>query len=182
MTFCLSVCLALGALAMAPTPVALGHHPARYTNLEHFGLSLTNCLRTGGYVTRRGNCRGRGSGRYSTYRRPLEFSTRIARRVARPYASKLARADACRHDLYGSSIDGRFASAGLRAYKGESIGCSGGYTTRQMVVRTIRMFQAEKSYNGWHWRNLKNPDFRRVGVGIARSGRESRVVYDFYSR
>ncbi len=27
---------------------------------------------------------------------------------------------------------------------------------------------------------MKNRDFKRVGIGIARSGRESRVVYDFY--
>ena len=63
---------------------------------------------------------------------------------------------------------------------GESIGCSNGFSVRQMVIRTHRMMQSEKAYNGWHWRNMKDRDWRRVGIGIAARGRETRIVYDFY--
>jgi len=103
--------------------------------------------------------------------------------VARPYAARLARADACMHTLAGTSIEERFRIAGFRGpTNGESIGCSNGYTVRQMIIRTHRMMQSEKTYDGWHWRNMKDPDWRRVGIGVAASGSESRVVYDFYGK
>lgn len=152
-----------------------------YQDLEQFALSLVNCTRTGGWVRADGSCKARGSGRYSTYRKPLTLHSGISSKVSRGYATKLAGADACRHDLGGSSIQKRFHSGGYMGTPyGESLGCSSGWTTRQMVVRTHRMMQSEQSYNGWHWKNMKNRDFRRVGIGIARDGQESRVVYDFY--
>jgi len=154
---------------------------APYEDLEHFALSLVNCTRTGGWVRANGTCRGRGSGRYSTRRKPLTLHSGISSAVARKYAVRLAAADACRHDLGGSSVVSRFRSGGYRGTPyGESLGCSSGWSTRQMVIRTHRMMQSEHSSNGWHWKNMKNPDFTRVGVGIARHGRESRIVYDFY--
>jgi hypothetical protein len=177
-----SIAFALGvALAVlgAPAPAA-AHHRANYSSLEHFALHLTNCLRTGGYVTARGRCKGYGSGRYSSYRKPLMFSSRIATQVARPWARRMARADICAHGWGRMDYDVRFRAAGFRRYNGESLACSGGYSTRQMVIRGHRWFQSEKAYNGWHWINLKNRRFDRVGIGIARSGGESRVVFDFY--
>ena len=172
-------------LAALTTLLVLPSAPAsaatRYPRLERLALSLMNCTRTGGWVKVDGTCKGRGSGRFSKYVKPIPLSDGISDRVAYPYAARLARADACMHTLAGSSIDGRFAVGGYRgSTNGESIGCSGGYTARKMVIRTHRMMQSEKSYNGWHWRNMKDPDWRRVGIGVAKVGIESRVVYDFY--
>jgi len=169
----------LTALLVVPAmPAAAGN---RYPRLERLALSLMNCTRSGGWVQEDGSCTGRDSGRFSPYVKPIPLSDGISDKVARPYALRLARADACMHTLAGTSIDHRFTAAGLRGTtNGESIGCSNGYTVRQMVIRTHRMMQAEKSYNGWHWRNMKDRDWKRVGIGVAAWGSESRVVYDFY--
>jgi uncharacterized protein YkwD len=166
---------------LATALVAPAASQAAYPRLERLALSLMNCTRTGGWVLKDGTCKGRGSGRYSRYVKPLPLSSGISVDVARPYARKLARADGCTHSLAGTSIDSRFRRAGYRgSVNGESIGCSSGWTVRRMVIRTHRMMQAEKSYNGWHWRNMKDRDWKRVGIGVAASGSESRVVYDFY--
>ena len=150
-------------------------------DLERFALSLLNCTRTGGWVRENGTCRARGSGAYSGYRKPLTMHSGIRTNVARPYARRLAAANALTHSLHGTSIRGRLRTAGYRGTPyGESIARSGGVSVRQMIIRTHRMMQAEKSYNGWHWKNMKNRDFKRVGVGIAKSGSWSWVVYDFY--
>lgn len=171
--------LSIACLLGSAAPAAASGAP--YLDLERFALSLVNCTRTGGWVRSDGTCKGRGSGTYSTYRRPLTLSSGISTDVSRKYAVKLAAADYCNHDLRGSTIRARFRNGGYRGTPyGESLGCSGGYTVRQMVIRTHRMMQSEKSSNGWHWRNMKNKDFKRVGVGIAKDGSESRVVYDFY--
>ena len=42
------------------------------------------------------------------------------------------------------------------------------------------MMQSEKSSNGWHWRNMKNPAFKVVGVGVAVVNGTTRIVEDFY--
>ena len=175
------VMLSMACLLGGAVPATVSASSASYQDLEHFALSLVNCTRTGGWVRSDGSCKGRGTGRYSAYRKPLTFHSGIASKVSRVYAGKLAAADACEHNLHGSSIQQRFHQGGYTGTPfGESIGCSGGFTTRQMVIRTHRMMQAEKSSNGWHWKNMKNPDFKRVGVGIARHGRQSRIVFDFY--
>jgi hypothetical protein len=175
------VLAALGAAIAVPSPAAADASP--YAKLERLALSLLNCTRTGGWVQPDGSCDGYGSGRYSSFVRPLRPNPGIASAIARPYAYRLAKADACMHTLAGTSIAWRFSSAGYTGHAyGESIGCSGGYTVRQMVIRTHRMMQAEASYNGWHWRNMKDRDFRSVGVGVMAHGSESRVVYDFWGR
>ena len=172
------IIVALSALLVLPAPVSAG---SKYPKLERLALSLMNCTRTGGFVRADGSCKGRGSGHYSKYVKPIPMSDALADGIARPYASRLAKADACQHTLAGTSIDERFSAAGFKgATNGESIGCSGGWTARKMVIHTHRMMQSEQSYNGWHWRNMKNTDWKRVGIGVAVSGNESRVVYDFY--
>lgn len=154
---------------------------APYQDLERFALSLVNCTRGGGWVRTDGTCKDRGTGKHSAYRKPLKLSGGISDRVSRPWARRIAKADFCGHTLGSSNIDRRFRAGGYGgATHGESVGCSGGYTVRQMIIRTHRMMQSEKSSNGWHWRNMKNPDFGRVGVGVAKVGGQTRVVYDFY--
>ncbi len=170
--------LAITCLLGSAVPAAASSAP--YQDLERFALSLVNCTRTGGWVQADGTCKGRGSGKYSTFRKPLKLSSGISSKVSRGYAARIAAKDYCGHTL-GSTIQARFRSAGYRGDPfGESVGCSSGYSPRQMVIRTHRMMQSERSSNGWHWRNMKNRDFGRVGIGIAKHGNETRVVYDFY--
>ena len=172
------VLLSVACLLGSAMPASVA---ASNTDLERFALSLVNCTRTGGWVRANGTCKGRGSGKYSAYRKPLTMHSGISANVARPYARRLAAANTLTHSLRGTSIRGRLRAAGYRGTPyGESLGRSGGVSVRQMVIRTHRMMQAEKSYNGWHWKNMKNRDFKRVGVGIAKSGSRSWVVYDFY--
>ncbi|MBX3030085.1 MAG: hypothetical protein KF809_07980 [Chloroflexi bacterium] len=171
------------SVSLLLVPAAPTVAKAPYKDLERFALSLVNCTRTGGWVRANGTCKGRGSGTHSAYRKPLKLHGGISSAVARPWAKRIASADHCGHTIGSSDVDGRFRKAGYRhATNGESVGCSSGYTVRQMVIRTHRMMQAEKSYGGWHWRNMKNGDFKSVGVGIAKVGRETRVVYDFYGK
>ena len=174
------VLLSVVCLLGSATPASVAAS-STYQDLEQFALSLVNCTRTGGWVRVDGSCKGRGSGRYSAYRKPLRMHSGISSNVSRPYARRLAAAHALTHTLSGSTIRSRFRSAGYRGTPyGESLGRSGGVSVRQMVIRTHRMMQSEKSFKGWHWKNMKNPDFKRVGVGIAKSGSWSWVVYDFY--
>lgn len=172
------VCASLSVIPATPTLAK-----APYKDLEKFALSLLNCTRTGGWVRANGTCKGRGSGDHSVYRKPLKLHGGLSSDVARPWARRIASADYCGHSIGGSDVDARFRKAGYRdSTNGESVGCSSGYTVREMVIRTHRMMQSEKSYGGWHWRNMKNPDFKSVGVGIAKVGNETRVVYDFYGK
>ena len=149
---------------------------------ERYALKLVNCLRTGGRVTRDGKCHGYGSGKHSRYRAPLKLSKKISDNVSWPWAKKIALANVCRHSFAGSTVDKRFRAAGLKDQKnGENIGCSSRWYPRKMVIRVIRWWQGEKSWNGWHWRQLKHRGFKVAGVGMVKlaNGR-TRLVVDFY--
>ena len=76
------VLLSVVCLLGSATPASVG---ASSADLEQFALSLLNCTRTGGWVRVDGSCKGRGSGRYSTYRKPLGMHYGIRSNVARPY-------------------------------------------------------------------------------------------------
>jgi hypothetical protein len=168
----LALVFALGALLLAvgiPSPVAAA---TTYPKAERYALRLTNCMRTGGYVTSGGRCRGYGTGS----RRGLRLSTGISIRVARPWARWMVRNRCLCHGNY----DSRFAAAGYHRYNGESLTRGSWGSIRRDIISGIRIIQTEKSYNGWHWRNLMNRRFSRVGVGIARGNGSTYVVYDFY--
>jgi hypothetical protein len=175
------VIVILASLALLATPAPAAAAPQRHRGLEAFALELLNCTRTGGWVRADGSCRAYGTGRFSAYRAPIRLHRGISSDVAYPWAVKIARARYCGHSLAGSSIDRRYASAGYRhPLNGESVGCSGYYGARRTIIRAHRRFQAEKPWNGWHWRNMKDPDWRSVGIGVASVGDETRVVFDFY--
>ena len=76
------VLLSVVCLLGSATPASVG---ASSADLEQFALSLLNCTRTGGWVRVDGSCKGRGSGRYSAYRKPLGMHYGIRSNVARPY-------------------------------------------------------------------------------------------------
>ena len=173
--------VALLVVGFAAAPVAA--ETRRFRSTEQYAFRLLNCLRTGGKVTPSGACVGYGSGRFSVYRAPLDFSQKISNKIAFTYSSRIATAGQCRHDL-GSTTDQRFRTVGLRDdTNGENLACLWAATPRQMVVYWMRHWYKETSYGGAHWHQIKDPDFRVAGFGVARhpSGRTTLVV-DFYGK
>jgi hypothetical protein len=188
------VAFAIGALALLTVaPTAFAADPtigtageattlsADQVSPEAYYLRLLNCSRTGGYVNKDGTCTGYGSGRYSSYVRPLAFNWGLTTNVARPYAKLLAVKGKCDHFLNGDPGD-RMRRAGYHpSWWGENIGCRDGSTNvYASILASHRAFQAEKPSNGGHWRNIKNSKFQVVGVGIYRYGSRVRLVVDFY--
>jgi hypothetical protein len=171
------VWLVLVTALPAPVSAAVTDFP----RLERYSLELVNCTRTGGWVRKDGSCRAYGSGRFSAYREPLAMHDGVGDEVALPWAIQIARKDYCGHTLAGSSLDRRFNRAGYRnQHRGENVGCSYAWTARQMVLRTHLMMQSERSYRGWHWRQMKDADFRSAGIAVVQVGRRTRIVVDFY--
>ena len=188
-----AIALALGAvalLAVAPSTFAADPTVATSGSATTFGadqvspeafyLRLLNCSRTGGYVNSDGSCAGYGSGRYSSYVRPITFNWGLTTNVARPYARLLATKGKCDHFLAGDPGD-RMRRAGYHpSWWGENIGCRDGSNVYTSILASHRAFQAEKSSNGGHWRNIKNSQFQFVGLGIYRYGSHIRLVVDLY--
>lgn len=150
-------------------------------SVERFYLGLVNCTRTGGWVLSDGTCRGYGSGKYSAYVAPIAYSYGISDRVSRPYARLLVLRGLCSHTADGDP-GYRLRRAGyLRWNWGENIGCRDGYSTAKASVLASHLkFQAEKSTNGGHWRNIKNAKYHWIGIGVWRSTTRTRLVVDFY--
>lgn len=148
---------------------------------ELFYLGLVNCTRTGGWVLSDGTCRGYGTGHYSAYVRPLTYAAGISNAVSRPYAKLLAVKNLCTH-FYLHDPGYRLRVAGYFGYTwGENIGCRDGYASAKAAVLVSHLhYQAEKATNGGHWRNIKNPKFAWIGIGIWRYGTRTRLVTDFY--
>jgi len=149
---------------------------------ELFVLGLVNCDRTGGWVLSDGTCKGYGSGRYSAYVAPLRHSAGMSDTVSRPYARFLARTNQCSHFLDGDP-GLRLRRAGYTGYAwGENIGCRNGYTYAKTAVLASHLnMQAEKSTNGGHWKNMKNPKYKWIGIGVWKYSGRVRLVTDFYS-
>ena len=147
---------------------------------EAFYLKMYNCTRTGGWVTSTGSCTAYGSGRYSAYVRPLTRSGAISDLVTRPYAKVLAVRNLCGHN-YDSNLTTRLARAGFRGSAwGENLACRSGMSVRGTIIWAHRVFQSEKSYNGPHWKNIKNRNFTQIGIGIWNASGRVRLVTDFY--
>jgi len=173
--------VALLVVGFTALPVAA--EAARFRSTEQYAFRLLNCLRTGGKVTTAGTCVGYGSGRFSAYRKPLEFSEKISNKIAFTYSARIASAGQCRHDL-GSTTDQRFRTVGLRDdTNGENLACHWAASPRGMVVYWMRRWYHETSYGGAHWHQIKDRDFRVAGFGVARhpSGRTTLVV-NFYGK
>lgn len=184
---CLALALIVGsgalvqaATAMTPSQVTA---PLRDAEAELLGLRLLNCTRTGGWVRADGTCKGRGTGTFSPYVRPLRLHDGLSSEVAFHWASELVLADVCDHALPGKPALGtRLSTAGFDGTPyGENVGCSwGGMATRDMVIATHRAMQAEKATRGGHWRNIKERSYRQVGIGVATLDGMTTIVYDFY--
>lgn len=157
--------------------------PGRDVEAERLGLRLLNCTRTGGWVRVDGTCKGRATGTYSPYLRPLRLHDGISSLVAFGWASELIKAKVCGHVIPGQpDLQVRLAAAGfLDASFGENVGCWwSDMPPRNVVIAVHRLMQAEKAYDGGHWRNMKNPGYRSVGIGVATAAGRTTVVFDFY--
>jgi hypothetical protein len=165
----------------AVTVTSIPYASPTWLSAEQWYLTLVNCTRTGGWVRTDGTCRGYGSGRYSAYVRPLTRAVGISDHVSRPYARRLAVRNLCGH-WYDGDPGYRLRRAGYYGYTwGENIGCRSGYTSvRAAILASHLNFQAEKSTNGGHWKNIKNPKFNYIGIGVWKYGSRVRLVTDFY--
>ena len=167
--------------AFAPTPGrerAVAATTAPWYDVETYYLRLLNCTRTGGWVRSDGSCAAYGSGKYSKYVPPLKRSAGISD-VSRKWAKRLAVYDMCKHGDPGA----RLRRAGYTSWRwGENIGCGDGYKSAyRSVLDSHRYFQAEKSWGGGHWKNIKNSTFKLVGIGVWKDHGRVRLVTDFYS-
>jgi uncharacterized protein YkwD len=175
--------LLLGLIAALVAPAApVAALDARWPEAEAFAMALIDCNRAGGWVLEDGTCDQVDAEKRVPKRPALRVGTRIASLVARPHARRLARAGTLSHFL-GGSIRQRFEVAGLGDGRvGENIGYAGGRGDPLAgVLRIHLLFQAEWRSNGWHWRNLMDRRFTRIGVGVWVKGDRTYLVHDFHS-
>ncbi|MFM2104978.1 MAG: hypothetical protein RL338_10, partial [Chloroflexota bacterium] len=146
------------------------------TAFELFALELMNCTRTGGWVLSNGSCRGGGTRAVA----PLKLDAGISDKVARPYATYLASRRLCHH-FYDGNPGYRLRRAGYTSWNwAENVGGCGSNSPRYSILSTHIYFQSEKSYNGGHYRNIMNPLYDRVGIGIVKVNGVLRMVVNFY--
>ena len=171
--------LVLSLLVVGPAPASAALE-SRWPAAEAFVMELITCTRSGGWVREGGTCDAVDAAGRVPKRPALRHAARISDELARPYARRLARAGSLSHSL-GGSIWERFARIGLGDGRvGENLGYAGGRDVMAAVLHIHRLFQAEWTYNGWHWRNLVDRRFARVGVGVwVRDGR-TYLVLDFH--
>jgi hypothetical protein len=176
------VALVVGASGAAAATSTAGAtlDPAAMPPIEVYVTRLINCNRSGGYVASDGRCIGYGTGRYSSPVPLIKLSWGLSTNVAKPYAKILAVRNLCGHHYNGDPGD-RFRRAGYRpSWWGENVGCHNHSSVYTAVLQSHRAMQAEKSYNGGHWKNIKNRYFQYVGVGVYKYGSRVRLVTDFY--
>lgn len=176
-------------VAMLLTLVAVGPASAgtvkRVPEAEQYAHSLLNCTRTGGFVTKAGKCIGRGTGKYSAKRLPVRLHKNISLKVAWPWARTMNVYNKCDHAIAGKpQLSQRMRSKGFRYWTyGENVGCMFGSADPKAVVLLVhRMMQAEKKHRGGHWKNIKNPAYKSVGIGVAEGNGRVMVVWDFYGK
>jgi len=146
-----------------------------WSAVETYYLGLMNCTRQGGWVTSSGACSSPGGRDVA----PLVLDAGLSSRVSRPYAKLLATGDLCSH-FVGGTLGTRLSRAGYASYDwAENLGCRSG-DPFAAVLGSHLFFQSEKPWNGGHYRNLMNPLYTRVGIGVWVSGGRVRLVVDFY--
>jgi len=176
-----ALCLLLPA-APAGAATGTGISSSDEDDLQAFALSLINCNRRGGWVRTDGSCDKDPSKKYRSSRiRPLKLNERFSERVAEPLAVRCAQKGSCSHSMVGG-YRARFRSIGVRSYVGEALGY-GGWGTKRSIISSYRIMQQEKirpgAWGRWHWRYIRETRFEQVGIGIAKRGSYSVIVYDF---
>jgi hypothetical protein len=175
-----SVLMALGVLVTsAPTAQALAPLDL---SVEKYYLTLMNCTRTGGTVQSNGTCKDYGSGKNGGYRAPFKLSKKVSDLASRPYSKLIVLRRACSHWTDGHDPSYRLRRIGINYSQwGENVGCRDGSSARKSVLASHLNFQSERSSNGWHWRNIKNPALKYVGIGLWKVGTTIRFTVDFYT-
>ena len=176
--------LLLALVAIGPVAADDGA-VVRVKAAEAYAMKLLNCTRTGGWVKADGSCIGRGSGKYSAHRKPLRMHKNISHKVAWPWARNMVIHNACDHVIAGKpGLSQRLRNKGFRhGTMGENVGCGWGYgDPMALVLASHRSMQAEKSYRGGHWKNIKSLRYKSVGVGVATRDGRTMVVWDFYGK
>lgn len=178
----ISLCLVIPAAAPAGAASGTGISASAEDDLQAFALSLVNCTRGGGWVRSNGTCDKHPSKRYrSTKRKPLVLSDRITEKVAESLAILCVKKGRCSHSM-GAHYTTRFKRIGIKKGIGEALGYGWWGNARKTIISSFRRMQEEKitgAWNRWHWRYIKEPDFKRVGIGIAKRGSYTVIVYDF---
>lgn len=177
----IALCLVVPAVPAGATG-GTGISATAEDDLQSFALSLVNCTRGGGWVRSNGTCDRHPSKRYrSTRRDPLRLSETISEKVAESLAVRCVKRGRCSHTL-GVGYKARFRSIGVKSYVGEALGYGWWGNARKTIISSFRRMQEEKitgAWSRWHWRYIKEPDFQRVGIGIAKRGEYTVIVYDF---
>jgi hypothetical protein len=170
--------LAATALLLQSTPVSA--LASQWPEPERAYKSLLDCTRSGGWVNADGTCDTEDAEDRVPSRKPLTRTVPLSAEVARPHARRMARAGYLSHDL-GGSVRQRFARAGLAdGYFGESIVWAHGDPMAAMV-EIHRLFQSEWKSKGWHWKNMTNRRFRKVGIGVWVMDGRTYLAVDFHS-
>jgi uncharacterized protein YkwD len=161
-----------------PTPTGgLGVGSAQWQAAEKYYLQLMNCTRTGGWVVAGGLCRSSGPHTLPPAR-ALALDVGISTNVARPFAKFMADRGILNHFANGTPGQ-RLAAAGYTSYHwAENIG-SPSSVMNGMVAEEI-FYQNEAPCACEHYKNLMNPEYDRVGIGVWVTNGRVRVVIDFY--
>ena len=161
-----------------PTPTGgLAVGSAQWQAAEHYYLQLMNCTRTGGWVVAGGLCRSSGPHTLPAAR-ALVIDDGISTRVSRPFAKFMADRGILNHFANGTPGQ-RLAAAGYTSYHwAENIG-SPSSVMNGMVAEEI-FYQNEAPCACEHYKNLMNPEYDRVGIGVWVTNGRVRVVIDFY--
>jgi hypothetical protein len=146
-----------------------------WSAVEAYYKRLLDCTRGGGLVTSSGSCSSPGGSGLV----PLKLDAGLTTKLARPYAKLLATTNQCSHFVNGS-LATRLSAAGYHGFTwaGENLGCQP-YEVYRSVLNAHLFFQSERSYNGGHWRNMMDPRFRLVGIGVWVYHGQVRLVTDF---
>jgi uncharacterized protein YkwD len=163
--------------ATVTPPAGTGAGGGTWAAVEAYYLDLMNCTRTGGLVTAAGLCSSPGGRDVAA----LQLDAGISDTVARPYAKFLATRNLCAHFANGGPDD-RLRRAGYTSYNwAENLGCRSGNPSAA-VLGSHLYFQSERTWSpvGGHYRNLMNPKYDRVGIGVWVHGGRVRLVVNFY--
>jgi uncharacterized protein YkwD len=149
-----------------------GSSTAPWLDVEKYYLKLMNCVHTGGTLHSDGSCSGYGTNGNAA----LILDSKLSTCASRPWAKYLADTN----QLYHGDVSGRFEACGYHVNWGENIGHNS-YDPYAGAIHSMLYFQAEKSYNGGHYRDLVNPKFTHAGVGVWRENGTNWYVSDFWN-
>jgi hypothetical protein len=151
---------------------------------EVYYFKLTNCTRTGGWVTGSGDCSSN-----TRHVMPAQGALRLdagLSAVARRYSQLQADRGVLTHYLDGTNPHQRLVAAGYpSATWGENLGSPPTYNAAGMIK--VEVFFQNEVRCDWgrrcefgHYRNIMHPYFRRIGVGVWVSRGRVRVTSEFY--